>query len=110
MAEQIWGDGLVVGQALAHGDCDWLAHLPAGAHAVLEPDESAGRLNSTQVDFHRPSDRLTSSQLSVPNASHRREFGHVKPNLFIRFSQPSLARSQSRLQGGVAFPDTHLGV
>lgn len=106
MPEQIWGDGLVVGQALAHGYCDRLAHLPAGAHAVLEPDKSAGDSNSKQVDFERLSGRLTSSQVSVPNASHRKESGH----LFIRDSQPDLTCSQSRLQGGLAFPDTHLGM
>ena len=60
-------------------------------------------------DSDRPPDGLTSSQLSAPNASHRKELGHWKPNLLIRGSQPDLTCSQSRLQGGFAFRDTHLG-
>lgn len=105
--EQVWGDGLIVGQALAHGDCDGLTHLPAGAHAVLEAEEGAGESTWKRVDLGRV--KLTSSQVSVPNASHRKASGQGKPNLFIRDSQPDLTCSQSRLQGGLAFPDTHLG-
>lgn len=49
--EQIWGDGLVVGQTLAHRYGDRLADLPADANAVLEPDKSAGQSSSKQVNF-----------------------------------------------------------
>lgn len=56
--EQVWGDGLIVGQALAHGDCDGLAHLPAGAHAVLEADKGAGDANWKRVDLGGSNSRL----------------------------------------------------
>lgn len=49
--EQIWGDGLVVGQTLAQRHGDRLADLPADAHAVLEPDKSADQLRSKQGNF-----------------------------------------------------------
>lgn len=49
--EQIWGDSLVVGQTLAQRHGDRLADLPADAHAVLEPDKSAGQSRSKQVNF-----------------------------------------------------------
>lgn len=57
-----------------------------------------------------PSNRLTSLQVSVLKASQRRESGHWKPKLFISGSQLDLTCSQSSLQGGLAFPDTHFGV
>lgn len=111
MPEEIGRDGLIVGQALAHGDGDGLAELPAGAHAVLEADESEVSLRFKAGELSdRPSGGLTSSQVSLPNASQRRESGQLKPNLFIRGWQPALTCSQSHLQGGLGFPDTHLGV
>lgn len=109
MAEQIWGDRLVVGQALAHRHGDRLADLPAGAHAVLEAGRNAGQCNWKQVNVWQW-DGLTSSQVSVLNASQWREFGHWKPKLFISGSQLDLTSSQSSRQGGLGFPDTHFGV
>lgn len=54
--------------------------------------------------------RLTYSQDSVVKASQRRPAGHWKPNRCSIASQPVLAFSQSVLQGGLGFPDTHSGV
>lgn len=51
VSEQIWGDGLVVGQTLAQRHGDGLADLPAGAHAVLEQDTGAGQSRPKQVTF-----------------------------------------------------------
>lgn len=43
VAQEVGSDGLVVGQALAHGYGDGLTDAPAAAHAVLEGERRASR-------------------------------------------------------------------
>lgn len=39
VAQEVGSDGLVVGQALAHRDGDWLTDAATAAHAILEEDK-----------------------------------------------------------------------